>query len=80
MLTQATLTALFGWMLLINLGLYLLAVVAIFALRDWVIATHSRMFGLDPQQIPLQLYLYLARYKLAIIMLNLVPYLALKLL
>jgi hypothetical protein len=37
------------------------------------------MFGVDPQNIATQYFQYLANYKIAIFMLNIVPYLALRL-
>ena len=80
MLSLEQFTALFGWMLVVNLALYLLAVVAVLGLRDWIVDMHARFFGLEPALIPIQFYQYLARYKLLIIVFNLVPYLALKLL
>lgn len=68
----------FGWMTVINLGIYLCAVAAIVLARDRLSAMQARLLGVR-QQAWSALYVdYLSRCKIAILMLNLAPYLALK--
>lgn len=76
-MTLDTLTAIFGWMTLINIVIYgLQAGIMIFA-QEWLIGVQSRIMGMEDADWP-QVYLdYLSRYKLAILVFNLVPWLAL---
>ena len=78
-MTLEILTALFGRMLLLNLGLYLLSALMIFALRDWITRFQARLFAMEPADIRRILYAWLGAYKLGIILLCLVPWLALRL-
>jgi hypothetical protein len=71
------LRAFFGWCTAINFGLLLIAALAIIALRGSIASIHGRMFGLDEKELAHQYFQYLARYKSAIFMFNLVPYAAL---
>lgn len=75
---MAQATAIFGWMLVINIALYTLAAVFIIFARDWVSNLQARITGISAEEWPAHLIDYLGRYKIAIIMLNLAPYLALK--
>ncbi|WP_421861947.1 DUF6868 family protein [Motiliproteus sp.] len=77
MLTLTELTALFGWMLIINLALFTLATVGILWLKRWIRGFHARLFQLSESQLEAQYFRYLANYKLAILVFNLAPYLAL---
>ena len=78
-MTQETLTTFFGWMTVIDFGILLFATLAIFVLRDWATALHARMFGLDPAQVRLAMYGWLAMFKVLIFVFALVPYIALRL-
>ena len=71
-------TALFGWMLLINLGVYLLAAAFIVFGRDWTSRLEARITGVPDEEWPRLFMDYLSRYKIAIMMFNLAPYLALR--
>ncbi len=77
-MTLETLTQLFAWMTAINAGLLLFTTLAVWAMRDWVAALHGRMFGLSAETTRGHIYAYLATFKIAVIVLNLVPYLALR--
>jgi len=71
------LTAVFGWMLLINVLIYMLQAGFIVFARDWVSGLQARMTGVPRDDWP-RLYVdYLSRYKIAIIVFNLAPWLAL---
>lgn len=71
-------TAVFGWMLLINLGLYSLLAILFMSARDWLCRFEARMTGVPEEAWPRIIVDYLGRYKLAILVFNLVPYLALR--
>jgi hypothetical protein len=45
----------------------------------FVIGLHSRLFQVDPVSLPKLYFAWLGNYKILIIMFNLVPYLALRL-
>ena len=70
-------TAVFGWMLLINLAIYMFQAGFIVFARDWVTGLQARMTGVSEADWP-RLYVdYLSRYKIVIIVFNLAPWLAL---
>ena len=74
----ADLTAVFGWMLVINLGVYMLAAVFIVFGRDWTARLEARITGVPEEVWPRLFMDYLSRYKVAIMVFNLAPYLALR--
>ena len=76
-MTIETLTTFFGWMTAINLFFFLVSVVMSMALREYGTQMHARMFGIEKARIAEIWYIYLGAFKIAFIMLNLVPFLAL---
>jgi hypothetical protein len=75
---QATLTTFLGWCSVINLGLLCLATIMLGTLKNWVMGTHSKMLGIDEAELP-GLYLqYLSNYKVLVLVFNVVPYMALR--
>lgn len=83
MVSIEQLTVFFGWCSIINMGLLIFTTILLIVFKDFIIAIHRRLMGLDQVEgkDKLQdLYInYLAYYKIAIIMLNITPYFALKL-
>ena len=73
-----SLTELLGWSFLINTFILLLTTAAVVSLREKVVKIHSRMFGVSEADLTKAYFHYLANYKLLILVLNLAPYLALK--
>ncbi|MTI63362.1 DUF6868 family protein [Methylophaga sp.] len=74
------LIAVFGWMTVINFGLLIITTLMLTVFRNQIIRIHNRVTGLDAATLrPAYLY-FLAFYKVLIIVFNLTPYLALKLL
>lgn len=71
-------TAVFGWMLIINLVIYLLAAAFIVFARDWAANFEARITGVPAEEWPKFFIDYLSRYKIAIMVFNLAPYLALR--
>ncbi len=71
-------TAVFGWMLVVNLGVYLLAAAFIVFARDWVSRLEARITGVPEEAWPQIFVDYLSRYKIAIMVFNLAPYVALR--
>ena len=72
------LATLFGWMALINIALLTLATVAMIAMREAVVRIHARLFGLDSVRVRIAIYTWLGHYKMATLLLTVVPYLALR--
>ncbi len=72
------LTAVFGWMTLINLVVYIWAAAFIVFARDWTSKLQARIMGVPVEDWPGYYVDYLSRYKLLIIVFNLAPYLALR--
>ncbi|NNE80126.1 MAG: hypothetical protein HKN18_07615 [Silicimonas sp.] len=71
-------TAIFGWMLVINIVIYGLAAGFIVFARDWVSRLEARITGVPAEDWPRIFVDYLSHYKIAIMMFNLAPYLALR--
>ena len=73
-----TLTEFLGWCSIINISILFLSTIALAVVRKPVSGIHSKMFGVSETDLPLTYMQYLGNYKIAIIVLNIVPYIALK--
>lgn len=73
----APLTALFGWMTLLNTMFLVFASLVLVAGRQWVTGLHARLTGVPAEQIPALYFAWLGAYKRGVILFNLVPWLAL---
>jgi hypothetical protein len=69
-----------GWMTVINASLLSLWVLAFVWIHDWMYRLHSRWFRLTPERFDAIHYGGMALFKMAVMLFNLVPYLALRLL
>jgi hypothetical protein len=67
-----------GWCSVINIGLLVLSSILIIAIRHPVSRIHAEMFDLDERGVRHAYFQYLGKYKVAIIVFNIVPYFALK--
>ena len=74
-----TLATLFGWMAVINIAILSAATAAMIAMPDTIARLHARLFGLDPGQVRLTIYTWIGHYKMAVLVLVIAPYLALRL-
>ena len=77
-MTTETLTELLGWASIINIALLILTTIMVIAVRGTISKIHSSLFGLDEKDLGRAYFQYIAQYKIAIIVLNIAPYLALK--
>jgi hypothetical protein len=68
---------LLAWSTAINLGLLVLATIVLAAGREPIARIHAQLFGLSEEEISRQYFQYLANYKTAVLVFNLVPYAAL---
>ncbi len=73
-----TLTAFLGWCTVINIGLLMFAAVVLGLMRGPISQIHAKMLDLNESDLSRAYFQYLAQYKIAILVLNLVPYVALK--
>jgi len=73
-----TLITFLGWCSVINVIALLVASIMLMLMRNFVAGIHGKMFGVSTEEISLAYVHYLANYKIAIIMLNIVPYVALR--
>ena len=78
MFTLQTLTEFLGWASVINISILLISSISLILMRESIMRIHSKMFGLDATHLPSAYFQYLAQYKIAIFIFNLVPYIALK--
>jgi hypothetical protein len=73
-----TLTEFLGWCSIINISILFLSTITLAVARKPVSVIHSKLFGVSESELPLTYMQYLGNYKIAIIVLNIVPYIALK--
>ena len=73
------LTTFFGWCSVINIGVLVFTTVVLMLMKDAISSIHAKLFGVNQENLPLIYFGYLGNYKVAILVFNLVPYLALKL-
>ena len=78
-MTQETLTSLFGWMAVLNIAFLFIGTLAILVLKNWAANLHSRLFGIEAAAVPQLMYEWLGHYKIATLVLSVVPYFALRL-
>lgn len=67
------------WCLVINYGILLLWFLVFWFGHDWMLRLHSRWFHLSEERFDSIHYASMAVYKLGILLLNLTPYVALRL-
>lgn len=73
-----TITTFLGWCTILNFAFLLLAAMLMTFARDAIAGIHSKMAGIDRQQVNAGYFSFLANYKVAVFVLNVVPYVALK--
>jgi len=72
------LTLFFGYMSLINITILLFSALFVTIGRNFTINLHSKLFKINRASLPAFYFQYLGFYKIAIILLNIAPFLALK--
>ena len=79
MINIAALTEFFGWCTILNYGILAFAtLMLITSTGDWAKGIHSKLFHFTKEQLDEKYFDFLANYKLAIFVFNLVPYITLK--
>ncbi len=78
-MTQEILTAVFGWMTVLNFAMLLFSSLMIVTMQDWIAGIHGKMFQMEPAEVKKAYFKFLANYKLLTIVFCLMPWVALKL-
>ncbi len=78
MLDISTVISFLGWCAVLNIGLLVFSAFILVVFNTQVKTLHVKYITLDSADLNTIYFSFLGRYKLAIIMLNLVPYWALK--
>lgn len=76
--SMQTFTTFLGWCSVINVALLAGAAIAIVLFKLPVRRIHAAMFEISEDDLPRAYFEYLARYKLGILIFNIVPYIALR--
>ena len=71
-------TAMLGWCTLINFGLLIWWLLFVVLAHDWTFRVHTKWFKISPEQFDVIHYSLMGAFKLVVIVFNLVPYLALR--
>ena len=73
-----TLATFLGWCTVINVVALAIVGIMLMLMPNFIAGIHARMFGVNKEDLPLAYVHYLGNYKIAIVMLNIVPYIALR--
>ncbi len=73
-----TITTFLGWCSGINIALLVFYTVWLMAFRGFTKSIHGALLGVDEDALDSMYFQFLGNYKLAVIVLNITPYIALK--
>ena len=77
-MTLELVTAMLGWCTLINIGLLMWWFLFVVIAHDWTFRIHTKWFKFSPEQFDAIHYAGMGIFKMGVIVFNLVPYLALR--
>ena len=77
-MSMEQLTEFLGWCTVINLVLLAFTGLCLMTLKNWMAKIHSGVFGIKPEEARNLYFQSLVVYKVAFLMFNFVPYVALK--
>ncbi len=77
-MTLEQVTSLLGWCAVINSAMLALFTLVMILGRRWIPRIHARLFDLSETQVRSEHFGFLGTYKVIITALNIVPYIALK--
>jgi hypothetical protein len=78
MIELQTVTAFFGWCAVLNIGLLLFTAIWLIVFRDFTKSIHSAILSVDQDSMDVIYFQFMGNLKIAVIVFNVVPYLALK--
>ena len=79
-MTTESLTIFLGWTTVINILVFIFSALVLLTAREKISKLHARLFGVEQANISQLYFQHLAQYKIAIIVFNIAPYLALRIL
>ena len=79
MINLEVLTAIFGWCAVINIALLLFSSLWVTVFREFTKRVHSALMQVDESELNAYYFQYLGNYKLLVLVFNIVPYIALRL-
>jgi hypothetical protein len=71
-------TSFFGWCTVVNIGIYLITVIALAAMRSFAYRVNAKIFRIGEEDVARITFQYVGAYKLAITVFCFAPWLALK--
>ena len=74
-----TWTTFFGWLTVVNIGIYMLIAIALMSMKSWAYRLNAKIFGIGEEEVAHTSFKYVAAYKLLITVFCFAPWLALKL-
>ncbi len=77
-MTIETIREFLGWCTVINASVFVVACLKLLLMRDWGSEIHAKMFKIDAEAVRRVYFQFLVTYKIAILVFNLVPYVALR--
>ena len=78
MITLSQLTELLGWASIINIAFLTLTTLSIILMREKISSIHSKMFGINKEDLSKIYFNYLANYKILSLVFCVAPYVSLK--
>ncbi len=78
MITLEAIQEILGWCVVINLGLLMLTSILVSVMRVPIARLHSKMFALSEEDLSRAYFQYLAQFKIVVLVFNLAPYIALR--
>jgi hypothetical protein len=78
MIELQTMTTFLGWCAVLNIGLLLFTAIWLIVFRDFTKSIHSAILGVDQDSMDVIYFQFMGNLKIAVIVFNVVPYLALK--
>ena len=76
--TFETVRAVLGWSTLLNMGILVFASIVVAVAGDALKRIHSSLYGLSDADLDRAYFQYMANYKIMILVFNLAPYLAMR--
>ena len=73
-----TLTTFLGWCVVLNIAVMLVAVLLMSVAREAVGKINAKLFGVTHEEAKITLFRVLQQYRVAVAVLNVVPYVALR--
>ena len=73
-----TLKEFFKWCTILNVALFILSAIIIIVASDFIYSWHGQLFHMPREAFDVILYSFLGLYKIVILVFNLIPYVALR--